>query len=214
MRHAPIRLLAALSIAAPLLAQAHAETRAGQAAGSSLLAPVASRLGLLSADGIRALSARPSERVIVLLRDQPSPLSSLAQARSAFLRASRTPLLTELAQIHATGVVANGLIDAVSATVSPAEAARLAADPAVRAVLPDQVIRLTHPAARGPLAAPNPVGGGGGKGKGKGQPTAQTPPPQQEKFGAHAPHQGLYASRLVPQLLHAWAYYSDAFGCL
>lgn len=183
MRHAPIRLLAALSIAAPLLAQAHAETRAGGASAASpiaLAAPIASRLGLLPEDQIQALSARPSERVIVLLRDQPAALSGLAQARSAFLRASRAPLLAELAQVRATGVVANGLIDAVSATVSPAEAVRLAADPAVRAVVPDRVIRLGHQAVVQPLAAPDPVGGGGGgKGKGKGkQPTAQTPPPQ------------------------------------
>ena len=179
MRHAPIRLLAALSIAAPLLAQAHPETRAG-AASPSPLAPFASRLGTLPADGIRALSATPSERVIVLLRDQPAALSRLAAVRSAFLSASRAPLLAELAQIHATGVVASGLIDAVSATVSPAEAARLAADPAVRAVVPDRVIRLTRPVSLGPLAAPGPVGGGGGKGNGKGKapPTAQTPPPQ------------------------------------
>lgn len=178
MRHAPIRLLAALSIAAPLLAQNHAETRAGGAIPSPL-APVASRLGRLSADQIRALSAQPSERVIVLLRDQPSALFRLAAARSAFLSASRAPLFAELAQIHATGIVASGLIDAVSATVSPAEATRLAADPAVRAVVPDRVIRLTRPVSLGPLAAPGPVGGGGkgnGKGKGKAAPSAQTPP--------------------------------------
>jgi len=179
VRHAPIRLLAALSIAAPLLAQAHPQTRAG-AASPSPLAPFASRLGMLPADQLAALSSPPSERVIVLLRDQPAALSGLAQARSAFLRVSRAPLLAELAQVRATGVVANGLIDAVSATVSPAEAVRLAADPAVRAVVPDRVIRLGHRAVVQPLAAPDPVaGGGGGKGKGKGkQPVAQTPPPQ------------------------------------
>ena len=178
MRHAPIRLLAALSIAAPLLAQAHTQTRAG-AASPAPLVPFASRLGTLPADQITALSSPPSDRVIVLLRSQPAALSGLTQARSSFLRASRAPLLAELAQLHAARIVVNGLIDAVSATVSPAEAARLAADPAVRAVVPDRVIRLGRPPLPRPFAAPAPVGGGGGKGKGKGkQPTAQTPPPQ------------------------------------
>jgi Subtilase family len=92
--------------------------------------------------------------VIVILRDQLPAIPAtrdLRAARMAALATSRAPIIAELQRAQAANVRPFNMINAVAATVSKAEAARLAAHPLVQSVVPDTVIRLpkhSRPAAR------------------------------------------------------------------
>jgi hypothetical protein len=149
--------------------------------GGALLAPAAGAANAqvrpaadrpLSAAQAAALSRDPNTPVIVLLREQPAgerAASRQAAERNAVIDRAQRPLLAELAQVNARHVHAFHVIDAVAATVSAAEARRLASDPAVRAVLPDSVVRLPKQAVApgqartsGNKARPDMGGWGGG----------------------------------------------------
>ncbi len=99
---------------------------------------------------IAAYSKRPDHRVIVLLRNQfPSQLGHGdrgLQARATTLAHSQRAIHSELVRLHAPNLHSFRFINALSASVSSAERARLAADPAVRAVVPDR--KVTLPAAQ------------------------------------------------------------------
>jgi Subtilase family len=98
---------------------------------------------LLSAREIAALSVNVSDPVIVLLRDQPAmarPGSRGSAVRSAAIAAAQAPLLAELRLVHARRITSYRLVDALAATVSAAEAARLRANPAVAEVAQDALI--------------------------------------------------------------------------
>ena len=144
MRRSPMRMLTACTIAIPLIAQTGLPAATHATPIPAFSSHLVSHLGLLPASQLASFAGRPTQRVIVLLRDGTSG-DPLAQAAAALTRASQGPLLRELATVRATGVLPYRLINAVAATVSPAEAARLAGDPAVRAVVPDRIIRLTRP---------------------------------------------------------------------
>ena len=93
--------------------------------------------------GATVLSTNVHDRVIVLLRDQPAmarPGSRASSARSAAIAAAQAPLLRELRLVHARRIISYRLVDAFAATVSAAEAARLAGNPAVARVTPDVVV--------------------------------------------------------------------------
>ncbi|MFZ1994767.1 MAG: protease inhibitor I9 family protein, partial [Solirubrobacteraceae bacterium] len=97
----------------------------------------------------RALARNANQHVIVLLRDQLRAAhvgSRSAALRVAAIKVAQAPVVRELATVHATHVKSFQLIDAVAATVSKAERARLAKDPAVAQVIPDATIRLAAPA--------------------------------------------------------------------
>src|SRR5947209_14594360 len=79
-----------------------------------------------------------SEPVIVILKSQLSQApagTSTAQARSAAVTAAQAPLVSELQQVHATGVRRFTLVNSIAATVSALEVRRLKADPAVARVI-------------------------------------------------------------------------------
>jgi hypothetical protein len=89
-----------------------------------------------------------NDRVIVVLKNQVSNLPDTAKmrsARDAAVASLQRPVLRDLAQSHATSVKTLQLVNTVSATVSPAEAHRLAANPAVSEVIPDAPIHLASP---------------------------------------------------------------------
>ncbi len=112
--------------------------------------------GALSSAQAQALAMNVSKRVIVVLKDQaPStpPSASLAGRRAAIVDRSQSPLLSELVQTGAKSVHAYTTINAIAATVSPGETSRLQANPTVSKVVPDQIIRLAHPAASAASAA-------------------------------------------------------------
>lgn len=131
-----------------------AATRQLPATHSSALAPA----------DIARLSANATDRVIVLLHNQHPEApgqpaaggvqpAALAQRVSA-LKGDQSPILSELSALQAPRVHSYSFVNAISATVSPAEAQRLAANPAVAAVVPDAVVH-------GPAPATTRAGGGG-----------------------------------------------------
>jgi Subtilase family/Peptidase inhibitor I9 len=126
--------------------------RAGHPAGGQ--APLTAALAA-------RLSANASDHVIVIMRSQPAairPGTRAAAMRSAAIARSQAPLLRELSAVHATHVKPYQLVNAVAATISRAEATRLRANPAVAAVVPDELVRGALPPAAAP-AAPRPGNG-------------------------------------------------------
>lgn len=111
----------------------------GAIAGASPVAPVAAS---------HPASARASDRVIVVMRSQPAQVpagSRAAAARSAAIISAQAPLVRELRSSHATRILAYRLVNAIAATVTAAEAARLRANPNVSEVIPDGLIRGASP---------------------------------------------------------------------
>jgi hypothetical protein len=106
----------------------------------------------LTAAEVHRLSAGATDRSIIIFKNQLSNLP--AKGRTAGLRVraanvAQAGVLTELARIHAPHVRSFHIIDAIAATISPAEIQRLRANPAVRAVVPDAVRHLA-PLSGGP----------------------------------------------------------------
>ncbi len=82
--------------------------------------------------------------VIVILRDQLAnvpPARRSMGARAAAVAAAQSPVLAELQRTRPRRITAFSSINAFAAKVSAAEAAQLAAHPAVQAVVPDRTIR-------------------------------------------------------------------------
>lgn len=99
---------------------------------------------------ITALSADPNQRVIIIMRNQHPEVTAKASTRltrDSKLAADQTPILSELRTLRAPAVHGYSVLNAVSATVSRAEAARLATNPAVAAVVPDSIVSGPSPAA-------------------------------------------------------------------
>jgi len=95
---------------------------------------------VLAAAEIQRLSADATHRSIIIFRNQMSGLPasrSTASARVSAVNAAQAGVLTELRQVHATHVTGFHIINAIAATISSAEASRLAASPSVMAVVPD-----------------------------------------------------------------------------
>lgn len=118
-------------------------TQAGTATADSVWAPAPQQAPLTPAEAA-ALAQDTNTPVIVLLRDQPASAaksSPAATTRSNAIASAQAPVLSELGQVRAKGVHGFRLADAVSATVSKGEAARLAANPAVAAVVPDSLVK-------------------------------------------------------------------------
>jgi hypothetical protein len=124
----------------------------------------------LSPADIARLSANPTDRVIVLLRNQHPEVPGKAgqkAARAATLANDQAHLTNELSALHAPNVHAYNFVNAVSATVSKDEADRLATDPTVLAVVPDATVQGPSKAAsaasiaaaspRSPLSLSAPV---------------------------------------------------------
>jgi hypothetical protein len=97
---------------------------------------------MLTAAQIRALSANSTDRSIILFKDQFQNLPARGATqglRDSAIKAVQAPVLAELTQLHATHVQGFQIINAISATISPAEVQRLKANPAVQDVVPDAV---------------------------------------------------------------------------
>ena len=126
-------------------------------AGTAVAAPAAGSQPPMSAALAARLSPNATRHVLVFMKDQPAvaaPGTAAARIRASAIAASQGPVLGELARLRAPHVVAYHLVNALAATVSAAEAARLAASPAVRRVIPDAQIQ--GPA--GPALAGGPSG--------------------------------------------------------
>ncbi len=107
----------------------------------------------LSAAEIRRLSANATHDSIIIFKNQlvglPARPGRSARARAGAASASQAHVRAELAAVHATHVRSFQIINAMAATTSSAEIARLQADPAVQAVVPD-TFRHFAPLGSGP----------------------------------------------------------------
>jgi hypothetical protein len=100
----------------------------------------------LTAAQVQRLAAHATDRSIIIFKNQFPGLpvrGATAQLRVNAANAAQAPVLSELTRLHATHVQGFHLINAIAATISPAEAQRLRANPAIRAVVPDTTQRLT-----------------------------------------------------------------------
>jgi hypothetical protein len=154
-----LSVLAAPAAAAVLLgglpAAAGAVTAAGDRVSGSAVPGAAASGGPAYRPLTPALAARlaqgAGDPVIVILKSQFSPAAAGGgPAPSTAATAAQASLAAELRQVHATGIKRFTLVNSVAATVSALEARRLAADPAVAAVLPDTTFNVTDPVS-GPL---------------------------------------------------------------
>jgi hypothetical protein len=108
-------------------------------------------LSALTPQQIQALSQHANQKVIVLLQNQHSETPASTSTRKARLAADQAPIVNELSQLHAANLHSFGFVNAVSATVSSAEATRLQQDPAVQAVVPD--VQVQAPASTPQIVA-------------------------------------------------------------
>ena len=102
------------------------------------------------------LSRNASQHVIVIMKSQvpAARAGSHAQAvRSAVIATAQAPLMTELRAVHASHVRRYTLVNALAATVSRGEVARLKASPAVSEVIPDVTIHGPQPEQAAPPAS-------------------------------------------------------------
>jgi hypothetical protein len=108
-------------------------------------APAAAAAGAAPAEAavLASPAAGPNESVIVVLKHQysfPDTAAGTLQ-RVAAAEAAQAPVMASLRHSRATHVTQLHLIDAVVATVSPAEDRALAASPSVAEVVPNTVFR-------------------------------------------------------------------------
>ncbi len=109
----------------------------------------------LSLAQVRRLSAHATHRSIIILANQLTGLparGATASLRVNAARAVQAPIMSELARLHAKDVRSYQIIDAIAATLSPAEITRLRTNAAVRAVVPDT---MRHFASLG--GGPGPI---------------------------------------------------------
>ena len=90
---------------------------------------------VLTAAQVERLAAHATHRSIIIFRNQLTTLpakGTTANARVQAANASQSGVLSELRQVHATHVRSYHIINAISATISSAEATRLQHNSAVR----------------------------------------------------------------------------------
>jgi subtilisin family serine protease len=138
-----MRLRHALSTAALIVPLATGALVAAPVAAAATPAPEQAPLTTSQA---QALSSNVTDKVIVVFKDQlpatPDSPSNVAN-RVAAVNQVQHGVVHELALTHARQVKSFQLLNAVAATVSPGEASRLSANPAVAQVVKDEPIPLT-----------------------------------------------------------------------
>jgi hypothetical protein len=137
-------------IAASTLVAGGAVALTAGSAGAAPLDPMGPMTSALAAE----LSQNVNQHVIVILKDQPSQAaagSNAETARADAVQSAQQPLMSELAQVHATQIKHYALVDSFAATVSAGEEERLKSDSMVAEVVPDATITM----GTGP--APKPV---------------------------------------------------------
>jgi hypothetical protein len=138
-----LSVLAVSGAAAAVLGGVPAAVIAVTAGGAGATSSPA--FGALSPALVAQLSQNVDRPVIVVLKNQFGAAvegTAAFSARSAAVSSSQSGLLTELGEVRATGVKRYTLVNSVAATVSSAEEQRLAANPAVSAVIPDATVSV------------------------------------------------------------------------
>jgi hypothetical protein len=149
-----------LFVAAAAISQLASATGAPVASAETAPGPGQAPLARSAA---AALSTSVTQKVIVVPKDQvpQAPASTgWVGTRHQVEAEEQAPIAGELSQTMAKGVHSYTTINALSDTVSPGKEARLAANPAVAEVVPDQIIHLSSAlgpsASRGSSAGPHP----------------------------------------------------------
>jgi len=145
------RLAAALTAAVLLPLAISGTAAAARAPGHSVFK---GKHSILTAAQVERLAAHATHRSIIIFRNQLSSLpakGATAGLRIRAANAAQAGVMTELRQLHATHVHSFHIINAISATISPAEVKRLKGNPAVRTVVPDT---MRHFASLGGGAGP------------------------------------------------------------
>ena len=165
MRHGlRIRAVAAASpvvlaaMAITTAGAAHADSASGSNARSGSVTTAHVQPPLTAAQAL-ALSNNVTDKVIVLFRNQLRSIPDTAAnafRRTAAVRSTQAAVRAELAATHARNVKSLTLINAITATVSPGDARRLAGNPAIAQVVKDQQIPL---AASSPARSARPAAG-------------------------------------------------------
>jgi hypothetical protein len=139
-RRTAVTLAAAAAVPALMVAQSvlvsWAPVSAAVTAASAAQEPMTPALAA-------QLSQNASKHVIVIMKSQLPAAhvgSAAAATRSAVIASQQAPTMSELSQVHATHVKSFRVYNAIAATVSSGEEARLAASPAVAEVVPDVTI--------------------------------------------------------------------------
>jgi hypothetical protein len=141
------RTIFSVAAASALVAGGAVALTAGSAGAAplDLMGPMTSAL---AAD----LSQNVNQNVIVMLKSQPSQAAAGSTAetvRADAIASAQQPLMSELAQVHATHIKHYTLVNSFAATVSAGEEERLKADSLVAAVVPDATITMgSAPAAK------------------------------------------------------------------
>jgi len=136
-RFRPNRTVLAVAAASALVAAGvtvAVVAQSSQAGGTTLSASLAAHL-----------SQNVNQPVIAIMKDQPAqaPVGSDAAAvRADAISSAQQPLLSELAQVHATHVKRYTLVNAIAATVSTGEEARLRDNADVAEVIPDVMLNF------------------------------------------------------------------------
>ena len=156
-----LSVLAVSAAASAVLGGVPAAVIAATAVGAS--ATTDSAFGGLPPALAAQLSKNADRPVIVVLKNQFGQATAgtpAATARSAAVSSSQSALLTELSEVHATGIKRFTLVNAVAATVSAAEAQRLAANGAVSQVIGDATVSIPASALGLPTANAAPATAG------------------------------------------------------
>src|SRR5580658_4230841 len=116
----------------------------------------------LTAAQARALSTDVNDKVIVVFKNQltttPETIGNEA-TRNAAVAGIQSPVVHELSLVKAQNVKSFQVINAVSATVSPGEAQRLAANPDVAEVVKDEPIPVVGPSSGATVGQADVAGG-------------------------------------------------------
>ncbi len=137
-RHLPVLVVA--TAAATALSAVAAAT--ALAAPTTAATPRPAAWQPLTKAQAASLSVNVNRPVVVFMKDEPALRRTTAMtARSAAIAASQAPLISELRQTNAKRVITYRLVNSFAASVSAGEQARLAANPSVAKVIPDEVIQ-------------------------------------------------------------------------
>ncbi len=122
----------------------------GLSAGVSIVCALAGAATAGAATSPPGTAAQAASPVIVVLNNQ-----------SASPASAESPLISQVKAAGGTHVIGYSAVASFAATVTPAEAATLAASPAVASVVPDQKVSVTPATASQVPASPAPAGPAG-----------------------------------------------------
>jgi len=149
-------LVVAVAVPALLMSQA-AGFSASSSTGAASTTNAANQP--LTASQAVQLSQNANQAVIVVMKDQPAAAPSgthAAAVRANTVASSQAAVMSELKQVHASGVKSYQLVNSLAATVSAGEEARLQANSSVSEVIPDVTIHGGAPATTASPAKPPP----------------------------------------------------------